>query len=72
MADLEATKRYRNKSSVDHEVALLDYQIVKAGEEADLPVYYAWHTDEEPAPVAWSPEVWEPVEAPKKSTKSSA
>jgi len=56
--DLEATTPKRNISGEDLEVAVLDYRIVKAGEVADLPVYYAWHTDDEPALVGYSPDVW--------------
>lgn len=78
MADLEATVRKRNVSGEDLEVALLNYRLVRAGEEVDLPVYYAWHRDPSGTPggdygsddydpgqdgrVGYSPALWADVD----------
>ena len=64
------TVRKRNISGVDLEVAVLGYAVVKAGEEVDLPVNYEWHTKDDPAPVGYSPEVWEDVK-PSRSSSSN-
>lgn len=56
------TVRKRNISGEDLEVAVLDYGIVKAGAEADLPKYYPWHTKEDEAPILWPEATWADVE----------
>jgi len=66
------TVRKRNISGVDLEVAVLDYGLVPADAEVDLPKYYPWHTDEDPAEVLYPETLWANVDAAKKADKNTA
>lgn len=68
------TVRKRNISGEDLEVSTLGYQLVAADDEVDLPKYYPWHTDDDPAEVLYPESLWADVGTPKvdKGVKNSA
>lgn len=59
----------RNISGGPLDVPLLD-RVVEDGETVEVPDYQPGHTDEDPLPVVWPPDKWEPVTA--KAAKAAA
>jgi hypothetical protein len=59
----------RNISGGPLDVPLLD-RVVDDGETVEVPDYQPGHTDEDPLPVVWPPDKWEPVTA--KAAKAAA
>ena len=67
--------RVRNVSGGALDVPLLDRQ-VEADEIVDVPDFQPAHTADDPLPIIWPPDKWEPVAeakvAPEKALKSKA
>ncbi len=62
--------KVRNISGGPLDVPLLD-RIVEDGETVEVPDFQPAHTDENPLPIVWPPDKWEPV-AEAKAAKGSA
>ena len=62
--------RVKNVSGGPLDVPLLDRQ-VEADEIVDVPDFQAAHTEDDPLPIIWPPDKWEPV-AEAKAPKSKA
>ena len=59
----------RNISGGPLDVPLLD-RVVEDGEVVEVPDFQPGSTDEEPLPIVWPPDKWEPVTA--KAAKAAA
>jgi hypothetical protein len=55
--------KVRNISGGDLDVPLLD-RVVGADEVVEVPDFQPAHTDENPLPIVWPPDKWEPVPDP--------
>jgi len=53
--------KVRNISGGPLQVALLYLRTVEAGEVVDVPDFQPAHTEEDPLPIVWPPDKWEPV-----------
>ena len=62
--------KVRNISGGPLDVPLLD-RLVEADETVEVPDVQPGHTDDEPLPIVWPPDKWEPV-ADAKAAKASA
>ncbi len=61
--------KVKNVSGGPLDVPLLD-RLVEADETVEVPDFQPDHTEEDPLPIVWPPDKWEPVAEPK--AKASA
>ena len=63
--------KVRNISGGPLDVPLLD-RSVEDGEEVDVPDFQPAHTDEDPLPIVWPADKWQPVKAQRKAIEGAA
>lgn len=63
--------KVKNISGGQLDVPLLD-RLVEADEVVDVPDFQPGSTDENPLPIVWPPDKWEPVTSARAALKASA